>query len=63
VREKHTPIRARRGRVTMLRQMRSVQDKYDDQIATILTREQAQVLKKIKEERRSSCRVRLANRR
>jgi Spy/CpxP family protein refolding chaperone len=52
VRERLGSDTSRRGRATMLREMRGVQEKYAPQINAILTPEQQQEWKKIKEERR-----------
>ena len=52
VREQHSSDTSRRGKAKMLQAMRDVQGKYEDEIAAILTPEQKQEWKKIKEERK-----------
>ena len=52
VRDKHASDTSRRGKLNMAREMKGVQDKYDDSITAILTPEQVQEWKKIKEERK-----------
>jgi hypothetical protein len=52
VRDKHASDTSRRGRLSMAREMKGVQDKYDDSIGAVLTPEQIKEWKKIKEERK-----------
>jgi Spy/CpxP family protein refolding chaperone len=52
VRDKHASDTSRRGKMNMLREMKGVQEKYQDQIAAVLTPEQMNEWKKIKEERK-----------
>jgi Spy/CpxP family protein refolding chaperone len=52
VRDKHSGDSSRRGKLSMAREMKGVQDKYDDSINAILTPEQQTEWKKIKEERK-----------
>lgn len=52
VRDKHSGDTSRRGKVSMAREMKGVQDKYDGSINAILTPEQQKEWRKIKEERK-----------
>ena len=52
IKEKHASDTSRSGKRDMLREMKGVQEKYEPQIAAVLTPEQMTEWKKIKEERR-----------